>query len=116
QSRHPLDAVEHRAALVELELVLREVRGHDAVAERTLEQLVQQGRLARTVRADEDDVLAALDRQRDAGEEVLRARAELEGLDGDDRAPAARRVEEVEPERPPPPRQELQLVRHLLPF
>ena len=60
-----------RAALVQLDLVLREVRGLDAVAESHLaavglaaaEQRLEQRRLARAVRADERDVLAALERE-----------------------------------------------------
>ena len=65
--------VEHRAALVELRLVLREVRAASTPwPRRTLparrcalaEDRLEQRRLARAVRADERDVLAALDRKR----------------------------------------------------
>ena len=64
--------VEHRAAFVELLLVLGEVRGLDAVAEldpprgglAPAEHRLEQRRLARAVRADERHVLAALERER----------------------------------------------------
>ena len=101
--------VEHRAALVELRLVLGEVRGLDAVAEldpprgglAPAEHRLEQRRLARAVRADERHVLAALEREARRREQRLVARAEREpvGLDHD---PArALRVQELEPERPP---------------
>src|SRR4029077_14980854 len=62
---------EHGPALVELDLVLREVRGLDAMAGPELsvlrlgapEERFEQGCLAGAVRADERDVLAALDRE-----------------------------------------------------
>ena len=63
---HRDGAVEHRAALVELDVVLGEVGGLDAVAEANdprvrlalADERLEQGRLARAVRADEGDVLA----------------------------------------------------------
>ena len=74
---------EHRPALVELDLVLREVRRLDAVPEPELpgrrlpaaEQRLEERRLPRAVRPDEGDVLAALDRERHVREELLVARA-----------------------------------------
>ena len=76
--------VEHRAALVQLDLVLGEVRRLDAVAERTLpaaglaaaEDRLEQRRLARAVRADQRDVLAALERERRVVQQLLVAGAQ----------------------------------------
>src|SRR5439155_20509354 len=78
----PHRRVEHRPALVELCLVLREVRGDDAVSETRRaagrvplpEQRLEQRRLAGAVRADERDMLAPLDRERRAVEQELLAR------------------------------------------
>src|SRR5262249_31902379 len=103
EAGHAHRAVEHAAALVELELLLREVPGDDAVAGGPPQQLLEQRRLAGAVRPDERDVLAALDRERDVGEQVLVTGTQLEALDLDDRPSAARRREELEPERAPPP-------------
>src|SRR5262249_3187769 len=72
QAGRPHGCLEHRAALVELGLVLREVRGLDVVPEpnaarrrlAAAEQRLEQGRLAGAVRADERDVLAPFDRER----------------------------------------------------
>ena len=60
QARCALDALQHRATCIELHLLLREVRRHDAVAETheavvglaPLQDGLQQRGLARTVRAD----------------------------------------------------------------
>src|SRR5439155_2264774 len=63
EPRHRLDALEDRAPRVELHLLLREVADLDAVPDPNAipaHQLLQQRRLARPVRADERDVLAAL--------------------------------------------------------
>src|SRR5207253_4127043 len=103
-------AVEHASALVELDLVLREVRGLDPVSERPAQQLLEQRRLAGPVRADERHVLATLDRERHVREQVLVAGRQLEVLHLDDRPPAAGRVEELEAERPPAARQQRQLL------
>ena len=70
--------------LRQLGLVLREVRGHDAVAEldaarvglACAEEGLEQGRLPRAVRADERDVLAALEHERRPVEEQLVAGAQ----------------------------------------
>ena len=75
-------------ALVQLDLVLREVRRLDAVAEphragrglAAAEQRLEQRRLARAVRADEGDVLAALERERDAVEQLLVAGRDARAL------------------------------------
>ena len=83
---HRLHALEHRAAVVELDLLLREVRGLHAVPEPRLarpglavaEHRLEQRRLARAVRADERDMLAALQRERRVVEQVLVARGEEE--------------------------------------
>ena len=71
ESRHRDGAVEHGAALVELDVVLGEVGGLDAVTHADLpavrvamaDERLEQRRLARAVRADERDVLLALDHE-----------------------------------------------------
>ena len=108
QPGHRLDALEHGAALVELDLLLREVGGIDAVPEPRRaavavappEHRLEQRRLPGPVRPDERDVLAALERERDAVQQLLLAGRQREPLDLDDRAAAARRVEELEAEPP----------------
>jgi hypothetical protein len=62
---HPLDAVEDAAAIVQLEPVLREVADLDAVAELVVagDRVLQEGRLAAPVRADQGDVVAALEEE-----------------------------------------------------
>ena len=97
---------EHGPALVELDLVLREVRGLDAVAEPELsvlrlaapEERLEQRRLAGAVRADERDVLAALDREVHAREQLLVAGRELDAFGLDDRPAASLRLQELEAE------------------
>ena len=92
EAGHRLHALEHRAARVELELLLREVRRLDAVAElhasgrrvAPAEHRLEQRRLAGAVRPDERDVLAALDRERRAAQQHALAdvrRARPVGLD-----------------------------------
>src|SRR5581483_6868837 len=100
--------VEHGAALVELRLVLGEVRGHDVVTEpdapagrlAAAEQGLEQRRLAGAVRPDERDMLAADDRERRLVEESLVACLEPQALDHEDVAARAGRLEELEAERP----------------
>ena len=107
------------AALVELDLVLREVGRHDPVAEpdRSVSRLagaedrLEQRRLAGAVRADEPDVLAALEGERRLGQQLLVARAHAELGRLEHRAAAASGLEELEPERPAAARQELELAR-----
>ena len=94
-----LCAVEHAAALVELGSLLREVRGDDAVAELPRQQRLEQRRLPRPVRADEPDVLAAVDRERHVVQQRPVAGGDIQALHGDDGAPGPRRLEEVEAER-----------------
>ena len=115
---------EHGPALVELDLVLREVRRLDAVAEPQLsgdglpaaEQGLEQRRLARAVRPDERDVLAPLDRERDVCEELLVAGGELDAVGLDDRAAAPLRLEELEAEALRPPREQRDLAADLGPL
>src|SRR5581483_8177709 len=103
---------------VELGLVLREVRGHDAVSEPRragnglppAKQRLEQRRLAASVRADEGDVLAALERERDPLEQLLLACRQRQALDLQHRSPAARRREEVEPEPTRSPLEQRELV------
>ena len=121
QPGRSLRAVEHAAALVQLDLVLREVRGLDAVAEphragdglAATEDRLQKRGLPRAVRPDEADVLAALDRERRAREQVLLARRYGEVLRLEDGAAAAARLEEVEAERLAPPGEQLELTRRV---
>ena len=91
EAGHRDRAVEHRAALVELDVVLGEVGGLDAVAEADrarvgramADERLEQRRLARPVRADERDVLPALDHERAALDQLLASRREPEALDLD---------------------------------
>src|SRR6188472_3078483 len=101
-----LDESEHVPALVELDLVLREVRGLDAVAQLELpldrlaaaEKRLQERRLSRAVRADERHVLPALDGERDVREKRLVAGRELDALGLDHDPAAALRLQELEAE------------------
>src|SRR5439155_13834851 len=87
-------------------LLLREVRGHDTVPQplasgcrlAPVENRLQQRRLARPVRADERDVLAALDRQGDVTKQRSAGHADLQGFSLEDGATAARRIDEPEAE------------------
>ena len=68
QARCALDALQHGSARVELHLLLREVADLDAMSDADAvpaHQLLQQRRLAGTVRADESHVLRTLERERD---------------------------------------------------
>src|SRR4051812_47416095 len=124
QPGRALNALQHRAARVELHFLLREVRGNDSVAEpdealvclAPVEHRLEERRLARAVRAHQRDVLAALDRKAGSLEQdpVSDRNAQVLGLD--DRAPAARRLEELEAESPGLARQEVDLARRLRPL
>ena len=78
---------EHGEALVQLDLVLGEVGGHDAVARprraggglAPAEHRLEQRGLPRAVRPDERDVLAALQREGRVGEQGLVARRRRRG-------------------------------------
>ena len=91
---HRLHALEHRAARVELELLLREVRRLDAVPElhasgrglAPAEDRLEQRRLAGAVRPDERDVLAALERERRAAQQLALADPHVEPLGLDARS------------------------------
>src|SRR5262249_29426400 len=117
----PLHALQHRAARVELHLLLGEVRRDDAVPEphrptlrlALLQDRLEQRRLARAVRPDERDVLATLDREGRAVEQdaVADRNPQIFGLQ--DGAPAARWLEELEPELPRPAREQLDVTRRL---
>src|SRR5947209_614054 len=108
---HRLDAVEHRAALVQLGLLLREVGGGDAVAEGPGEERLEQGRLAGAVWADERHVLAAVEPERDVAEQLLVARGHVETGEVEHRLAAPRRVEELEAEGAAAGRQGVELAR-----
>ena len=73
------------------------------------DERLEQGGLARSVRADERDVLPSLDHERAAFDQLLAARRQTEPVDVDHGPARARRLEELEAERAPPPRQVLQL-------
>src|SRR5581483_1200309 len=64
-----------------------------------------------SVRPHEGDVLAALDRERHARQELLVARRDGKALDLDDHATAPRRLQELEAEPLRSPRQERYLLR-----
>ena len=111
--------VEHRAAFVELGLVLREVRRNDAVPQphaaggrrQPAQNRLEQRRLAGPVRADERHVLAALDRERALVDERFVARGHDEPLRDDNVASGPRRLQELEPERPAAPIGRLDAIR-----
>src|SRR5436190_14546636 len=122
QARCALHALQHRAARVQLHLLLREVAGNHPVAEADraslrfplLEDGFQQGRLARAVRPDERDVLASLDRERDAVQQDALADRDAEAVRFEHGASAARRLQEFEAELLVLPREEIDLVGRLL--
>ena len=115
-------AVEHGSPLVELHVVLGEVGRLDAVAEAdrarvgraVADERLEQGRLARAVRADERDVLPALDHERAALEQLLAACREAEPVDLDHDPAGAGRLQELEAERAPSLGEVLELARRLL--
>src|SRR5205085_3256083 len=124
EARHRLHALQDAAALVELDLLLREVRRFDSVTEphgagRPLtlaEHRLEQRRLPRTVRADEPDVLPALERKLDVVEQHAVADRDAQVVRLHDGASAARRLEKLEAEPPGPPRQQLDLALRLRAF
>src|SRR5256714_14098724 len=119
-----LRAVEHAAGLVQLHFVLGEVGRSDAVSQPRRacdrlpqrEQRLEQRRLAGSVRADERDVLAALEREADIVQQLLRAGGDLEALRLDHGPAAPRRVEKIESEPFLARRQRLELAARLLPL
>src|SRR6266545_1646355 len=121
QARCPLRRLEHGVPLVELDLLLREIRGNDTVTDAdpaTLrvappEQRLEQGRLARAVRADERDVLPALERERRVADELAAADRDCDVLRFDDRPAGTRRRDEAEAELARAAGQERDLVLHL---
>src|SRR5207244_7933499 len=80
------------------------------------EQRLEQRRLAGSVRADERDVLAALEREADVVQQLFRAGGDLEALRLDHGPAAPRRVEEIEAEPFLVRRQRLELAARLLPL
>src|SRR4051794_39370500 len=77
---------------------------------------LEQRRLARAVRSDERDMLAALQRERHVAQQCAVADRQRQAVGLDDRASAARRLQELEPERAVSPRQQRDLLRRLLAF
>src|SRR4029079_19632183 len=112
-----LRAIQHAAALVELDLVLREVGRDPPMAEAyrafglfaEAEHGLERRRLAGAVRPDEPDVLAAFEREGRVGQQSLVAGSHAQAVRLDHRSAAARRLEEVEAERTALAGQELQL-------
>src|SRR5439155_14605952 len=80
------------------------------------EERFEQRRLPGAVRTDERDVLAAFDRKRRGAQQLPLADAYVEPVDLDDRAAAARRLQELEAERALPARQECDLGIRILPL
>src|SRR5262249_27671547 len=119
QAGGPLNALQHRPTRVELHLLLGEVRRDDAVAEpyrpplrlAFLEDRLEQRRLARAVRAHERHVLAALDREGHAVEQVMVADRNPKLIRLENGSSTARRLEKLEPERPRLARQQVDLAR-----
>jgi len=102
QARGAHRAFEHAAALVELDLVLREVGELDAVADPADfagDDPLEQRRLAGAVRSDQGDMLAALQNELCVLEEGLRACGEVEALGLDHHPAAPCRLQELEAER-----------------
>jgi hypothetical protein len=104
--------------------VLREVRRDDAVTEpgaaavqrAPAEQRFEQRRLPRAVRADEGDLLAALEDEVGALEQPLVAGGEGDALGLEHDAAGSPRVQEVETQRPPFPRQRRELAARSRPL
>jgi hypothetical protein len=102
QPRRAHRAFEHAAALVELDLVLGEVRELDAVAqsaEAAADDRLEQRRLPRAVGADQRHVLAPLEHELRVGEERLRPGGEVEALRLEHDPAAPGRLQELEAER-----------------
>src|SRR5579859_3863534 len=111
--RHRLDALENRAARVELELLLREIPDLHAVPDAHLfagDDSLEERRLAGAVRADQGDVLAALERERRVAQQLTLADRDIEVLRLDHGASAARGLEELEAERARATRQQRDLA------
>src|SRR5438552_2144110 len=116
-----LSRLQHRLPLVELDLLLREVRRNHSVTHplapgigtAPAEDRFDQRRLAGAVRADERDMLAALDRKRRVVQQRPPWDADLERLRLEHGAPAARRVDEAETEPSRLARQQRDLLADL---
>ena len=80
------------------------------------DECLEQCRLARSVRADERDVLPSLDHERAIVDQLLPACREVESFDLDNGPPCPRRLEELEAERAASLREVLELSRRLLPL
>ena len=117
QPGHRLHALEDAATLVQLDLLLREVRRLDAVAESDApgcrgaraQHGLEQRRLSGPVRPDESHVLAALDRKAHVVEKRAGADLDVDATRLDDRASAARWLQELESEPAALPREQLDL-------
>src|SRR6185436_11660007 len=119
ESRRRRRDVEDRAVLGQLRLVLGEVGRDDSVADSDpslvrlplTEESLQQRRLARPVRADQRDVLSALEDERRVVEEQLVPRRDDESfrVEHDPARPGG--PQELEAERPAALRHRLELLR-----
>ena len=118
QPGHRHRALEHRAALVQLHLVLREIRGLDAMPEldraavrfEVPEDRLEQRRLAGAVRADESDMLAPFEDERPTAQELLITRGDRQPLRVENDAARSRRLQELEAEGPPALREARELA------
>ena len=121
EARRPLRRLEHGVPLVELDLLLREVADLDGVPDANAalfglalaDERAQERRLPCAVRADERDVLAALERERRVVQQLALADPQRDVVRLDDGPPAARRVDEAEAEPPRAARQERDLLLSL---
>src|SRR5207248_10847489 len=108
----------------QLGLLLAEVRGHDAVTEAhgprmrlaASEERLEERGLPRAVRADEGDVLAALEREAGAPHQHTVGDGQVEAACLHDRPPAPRRLQELEPEAPRAAGEELELIGRARPI
>src|SRR5262249_11375193 len=119
QARHRLHTLQDRAARIELHLLLREVADLHAVADAhalAAHDALEQRRLAGAVRADERDVLAPLEGEGRAAQELAVADADVEAVGLDHDAAAPRGLQELEPERSPLARQQGDLVGSAAPL
>ena len=113
ETGHGLDAVEDAASLVQLEAVLGEVADLDAVAELVVagDRVLDQRGLAASVRADEGEMVAALEREGDVVEQDAIRDLDPLVLEDEDVAPAPLRLREVEAEPARPAGEEGSLGR-----
>jgi hypothetical protein len=124
QARCALDALQHGSARVELHLLLGEIRRDDTVAEAyeavvgiaPLEDCLEQRCLSRSVRTDECDMLAALDRKARILQQHPVADPKRKSIGLEDGATAASRLQELEAEASRPAREQIDFTLRLCAF